>query len=103
MIGYDGFITPDGGFYKVRKIGSTGIKHEDFAYAFLTSQNVAVESNIMAFIELFYQRGFYVYSANYDLLPSIGVEDGTTKIQKELIAYLNKENQKLIEELGRKL
>ena len=45
MIGYVGFITPDGGFYRVRKYGSANGDHPLYAYYLLKKNNLPVQYN----------------------------------------------------------
>ncbi len=103
MVGYNGFITPEGNFYRVRAFTEESVglvKHEDWAGEWLRTKGIKFkaknkrEYNIMAYMELIHNHHFFAYSEN-----SIQAEIGYAFLFTERESLTEKQ-QKLIDELN---
>lgn len=103
MVGYNGFITPEGYFYRVRGFTDETLglmKHEDWSGEWFRHRNIQLnakdklEYNIMAYMELIHNHHFFAYSEN-----SIQAEIGYAFLFTERESLTEKQ-QKLIDELN---
>lgn len=64
VVGYDLFISKDGGFYKIKKVGLNYPTHNDWAYEFLKAKNINIKDSKFRSVSEFmiHQFGLLYYS-----------------------------------------